>query len=72
MMGEHYSIKQAFNLYVQTIPAGHDSCIEILAPYILDGLTDEDFDALTQRLRKGILHELMAKKHSMNVKWLGH
>ena len=70
MMGEHYSIKQAFNLYVQTIPAGHDSCIEILAPYILDGLTDEDFNALTQGLRKGILHDLKAKKHSMNVKWL--
>lgn len=70
VMGEYYSIKQAFNLHVQTIPAGQDSCIEILAPYILDSLTDEDFDALTQNLRRGILHDLKAKKQSMNIKWL--
>ena len=69
-MDGHFSIKQAFNLYVQTIPAEHCNVVEIVAPYILKCLTDEDFDALTQGLRKGILQDLKAKKQSLNVKWL--
>lgn len=69
-MDGHYSIKQAFNLYVQTIPAEHGSVAKIVAPYILNNLTDGDFYALTQGLRKGILNDLKAKKQSLNVKWL--
>lgn len=69
-MDVFFSVKQAFTLYVQTIQAGQDSAVKIVAPYILTGLTDEDFDALTQGLRKGILQDLRAKKQSLNVKWL--
>lgn len=70
-MDGYYSIRQAFNLYAQTIPAGYGGAANIIvAPYILNNLTDEDFYALTQGLRKGILNDLKAKKQSMNVKWL--
>lgn len=70
MMGEYYNIKQAFTLYVHTIPAEHSTVVEILAPYVLNELIDEDFNVLTNGLRKGILKNLRAKKRALNVKWL--
>lgn len=69
-MDEFYSLKQAFNLYVQTIPTEHKDAAKIVMPYVLRNLTDNDFNAITQGLRKGILQDLRAKKQALNVKWL--
>lgn len=69
-MDEFYSLKQAFNLYAQTIPTEHEDAAKIVMPYVLRNLTDNDFNAITQGLRKGILQDLRAKKQALNVKWL--
>lgn len=69
-LNDHYSIKQAFNFYVHTIPAEHEKAVRILKPYVLRNLTDVDFDLLTQSVRKGVLQDLRAKKQALNVKWL--
>lgn len=69
-LNNYFALKFAFNYYIDVIPTGERSSLNIIFPYIVEELNDKDFEILTCNLRRAAREALSRKRQSRNIKWL--
>ena len=65
-----FSLKFAFNYYIDVVATGERSAINILHPYIVRELDDIDYETVTYNLRRAAREALSKKRQAKNIKWL--
>ena len=66
----HYQLKFPFNYLIKVLETGERGSLNILYPYIVVELDDNDYNLITAGLRSSVRSALSAKKNARNVKWL--